>query len=71
MVTLIDDMVPSDESEPSWLKDCQLGSTCDLFHFSSKLKLGQKRAEIQFSVEKLFQINIYNKLVLKMTTLYV
>ena len=51
----------SDESEPSWLepelelKDFQLGSARDLFHFSSKLKIGQKRAEIHF----------YNKLVLK------
>ena len=34
-------------------------SARDLFHFSSKLKIGQKRAEIHF----------YNKLVLKMTKL--
>jgi hypothetical protein len=42
----------SDESEPSWLepqlelKDFQLGSARDLFHFSSELKIDQKRAEI-------------------------
>ena len=44
----------SDESEPSWLlkpawlelKDFLLGSACDLFPFSSKLKIGQKRAKI-------------------------
>ena len=42
----------SDESEPSWLKpelelkDFQLGSACDLFPFSSKSKIGRKRAEI-------------------------
>ena len=42
----------SDEFEPSWLepqlelKDFQLGSAHDLFHLSSKLKIGQKRAEI-------------------------
>ena len=34
-----------------------LGLARDLFHFSSKLKIGQKRAEIHF----------YRKLVLKMT----
>ena len=37
--------------------DFQLGWACDLFHFSSKLKIGQKRAETHFD----------NKLVLKMT----
>ena len=42
----------SDESEPSWLepelelKDFQLGSARDLFPFSSKSKIGRKRAEI-------------------------
>ena len=42
----------SDESEPSWLepylelKDFQLGSARDLFYFSSKSKIGPKRAEI-------------------------
>ena len=42
----------SDESEPSWLepelklKDYQVGSAHDLFPFSSKSKIGQKRAEI-------------------------
>ena len=42
----------SDESEPSWLepelelKYFQLGSTRDLFPFSSKSKIGRKRAEI-------------------------
>jgi hypothetical protein len=41
----------SDESEPSWLepelelKDFQLGSARDLFPFSSKSKIGRKRAE--------------------------
>ena len=61
----------SDESEPRWLelylelKDFQLGSAHDLFHFSSKI--GRKRAEIRFSVEDLFLIIFYNKLVLKMT----
>ena len=46
----------SDGSEPSWLeqKDFQLGSW--LFHFSSKSKIDQKRAEIRFSVEDLFLI---------------
>ena len=42
----------SDEPEPSWLepqlelKDFQLGSARDLFPFSSKSKIGRKRAEI-------------------------
>ena len=42
----------SDESELSWLepelelKDFQLGSARDLFPFSSKSKIGRKRAEI-------------------------
>ena len=42
----------SDESKPSQLepqlelKDFQLGSDCDLFHFSLKSKIGRKRAEI-------------------------
>ena len=41
----------SDESEPSWLepelelKDFQLGSARDFFPFSSKSKIGRKRAE--------------------------
>ena len=47
----------------------RLGSARDLFYFSSKLKIGQKGAEIQFSVEKLFVINFYNKIVLEMTKL--
>ena len=56
----------SDEPEPSWLepylelKDFQLGSARDLFHFSSKI--GRKRAEIRFSVEDLFFINFHNNL---------
>ena len=42
----------SDESEPSWLKTglelkvLQFGSALDLFPFSSKSKIGRKRAEI-------------------------
>ena len=42
----------SDESEPSWLelwlelKDFQLDSARDLFHFSLKSKIGRKRSEI-------------------------
>ena len=42
----------SDESKPSWLeqqlelKDFQLGSARDLFPFSSKSKIGRKRAKI-------------------------
>ena len=42
----------SNESEPSWLepelelKDFQLSSARDLFPFSSKSKIGRKRAEI-------------------------
>ena len=53
-------LIISDESEPSWLepelelKDFQLGSACELFHFSSKLKIGKKRAEIHF-YHKLFE----------------
>ena len=35
------------------------------FYFSSKSKIGRKRAEIRFSVEDLFFINFHNKLVLK------
>jgi hypothetical protein len=46
-----------------------LGSARDLLHFSSKLKIGQEQADIQFSVEKLFLINFYNKVVLKMVKL--
>ena len=48
----------SDESEPSWRI---FGSARDLFHFGSKLKIGQKQAEIYF----------YDNLVLKMTKSYV
>ena len=36
------------------LKDFQLGSARDLFHFSSKSKIGRKRADIWFSVENLY-----------------
>ena len=43
------------------------GSSRGLFHFSSKSKIGRKRAEIGFSVEDLFLIIFYNILVLKMT----
>ena len=32
----------------------RLGSARDLFYFSSKLKIGRKQAEIQFSVENFF-----------------
>ena len=65
----------SDESEPSWLepelelKDFQLGSARDLFYFSSKSKIGPKRAEIRFWVEDLFLNILCNKLVLKMIEL--
>ena len=40
----------------SWriFSSARLGSARDLFHFSSKLKIGQKRAEFQFSVEIFF-----------------
>ena len=57
-------VVISDDSEPSWLKlkDFQLGLARDLFHFSSKSKIGRKRAKILFSVEDLFLINFHNKL---------
>ena len=54
----------SDESEPSWLepelelKGFQLGSARDLFPFSSKSKIGQKRAEI-FNFHFLFFFLIY------------
>ena len=46
-------VVISDESEPSWLElkdlelgSARLGSARDLFPFSSKSKIGRKRAEI-------------------------
>ena len=54
----------SDESKPSWLKpelklkDFQLGSARDLFPFSSKLKIDQKRAEIDWLI-LIFFILIY------------
>ena len=49
----------SDGSEPSWLepelelKDFQLGSARDLFLFSSKTKIGRKRAEIFIFFKKI------------------
>ena len=42
----------SDESEPSWLDLAQAEgfSARDLFHFSSELKIDQKRAENSFII---------------------
>ena len=54
-------------SSSSWRISARLGSWP--FHFSSKSKIGQKRAKIQFSVEDLLLIIFYDKLVLKMTKL--
>ena len=55
----------SDESEPSWLEpeleltDFQLGSARGLFPFSSKTKIGRKRAEILFFQILFFIFFIY------------
>ena len=46
-----------------------LGLARSLFHFSLKSKIGRKQAEIGFSVEDLYLIIFYNKLVLKMIKL--
>ena len=49
-----------DESEPSWLKpqlelkDFHFGSARDLFPFSSKSKIGRKRAEILILIFLIF-----------------
>ena len=56
-------------SRAALAEDFQLGSARDLFHFSSKSKVGQKRAEIRFSFEDLLLIIFHNKLVVKMTKL--
>ena len=62
----------SDEPEPSWLelKDFQLGSAGDILYFSSKLKIGRKRAEIQFSVEDLFLITVFPRIVSAETIIF-
>ena len=50
-VAYLGQLATSDESVPSWLDSAR-----GLFYFSSKSKIGRKRAEIRFSVEDLFLI---------------